>query len=165
MFFHASGIYSFSFLCSIPLHDCITIHLPILLSDGHVNCFQFRTSLSNAALTITVPAIFCWDIPRNAAAQSQDICDCLALAGITTEFSKVTTWLALPERVSSALDAPYLWQHLMRTLRKSSEHHVVKFPPLLSFPETSGRTAHLESIYVGFFTFTVKGHNLTYPWV
>lgn len=162
MFFHASGIYQFSFLCSIPLHDCITVHLPILLSMGMWIASSLGTSLSYTALTIIVPVIFCWDIPRNATAQSQDICACLALGGTTAEFSKVTTRLALPERVSSA---PYLWQHLMRTLRKSSGHHVVKFPPLLPFPEASGRTTHLKSIYVGFFTFTVKGHTLTFPWV
>lgn len=164
-FFHASGIYSFSSLCSIPLHDQITVHLPILLSMGMWMASGLGTSWSNAALTIVVPVLLCWDTPRSAAAQSQDIWECLALAGTTTEFSRVTTCLALHERISSALDAQYLWQHLMRTLRKPSGHPVIKLPPLLPFPEASGRTTHLESIYVGFFTFTVKGHNLTYPWV
>lgn len=104
---------------------------------------------------------FCWDIPRNTAAQSQDMC-MFSSAGTTAEFSKVTTRLALPERVSSA---PHIFGSTpnIKTSRKSSGHHVVKFPPLLPFPEASGRTTHLKSIYVGFFTFTVKSHTLTFP--
>lgn len=104
--------------CNIPLHDYIIVHLPILLSMGIWIASSLGTSWSNAALTIIVLVILCWNTPRNATAQSQDICECLALAGTTTEFSKVTTCLALHERISSALDAPFLWQHLMRILRK-----------------------------------------------
>lgn len=79
MFLHVSVVYSFSFLCSIPLYDYTTISLPIfLLMDIWVAC-NLETILNTAAVNIIVHVLSVGYIPRRAFTGLQDICVCSAL--------------------------------------------------------------------------------------
>lgn len=70
-FLHVSVIYSFSFMCSIPLYDYVTMNLLILLSVDVQVASNLETNLNDAAVNTAAYVISVGQMPRSAIAWPQ----------------------------------------------------------------------------------------------